>query len=81
MSTGDDPLNKIIKGLFVFISRLISGIFFFSKQASQKSSVKNISVGGSQSELQKHYNQSKLEFENSNLRLYKVYDLACEILR
>ena len=67
--------------MFEFLGKLISGIFFFSKEATQKTSVKDISVGGNQGELQKHYNQSKLEFENSNLRLYKVYDLACEILR
>ena len=80
MSSGDEALNKLIKGLFEFLGNLIKGIFFLSKEAAQKPSVKSISVGGNQSELQTHYQNSKAEYEKSNLKLYRVYDLASEIL-
>ena len=80
MSSGDEAFNKLIKGLFEFLGNLVKGIFFLSKEAAQKPSVKTISVGGNQSELQAHYQNSKAEYEKSNLKLYRVYDLASEIL-
>lgn len=76
MSSGDEALNKIIKGFFEFLGAVFRGVFFLSKEAVNKNKVSTVSVSARQQSLESIYRQKKQEFENSKAALYDTYQFA-----
>ena len=81
MSKDDEIIYKAIGGLFKGVSNIIKGTFTLSKHALETPSVKGISVGGNQKELEQYYLKCKSDFENSRAVLYEVYDLAEKVIK
>jgi hypothetical protein len=81
LNSDDKIIADAIKGLFSGLGKVVKGIFHLSKSAIETPSVKGISVGGNQKELEQYYLKCKSDFENSRAVLYEVYDLAEKVIK